>query len=256
MYRFKNIITKISFIILAYLIFDIVFFSLLPNDIKTKIYNNRAHRIKSFYYHHDFRPNASFVDQWGYNKTIINTNNLGFKDSEIRDVTFKKKNILFIGDSFTEGVGLMYEDTFVWIIEKKLKSENSDIEILNAGVQSYSPKIYYTKLYDILERKKYPINFFTKPLDKYGHKFMIDTLKMGGVDGLDLTVRPKGSVLPERVEKDLPLVVEMAKSSGLLLEMMVILAPLFASNLEHALPMPLDPPQTTARKPLNSTFMI
>ena len=90
MYRFKNIITKISFIILVYLIFDIVFFSLLPNEIKTKIYNNRAHRIKSFYYHHDFRPNASFVDQWGYNKTIINTNNLGFKDSEIRDVTFKK----------------------------------------------------------------------------------------------------------------------------------------------------------------------
>ena len=33
--------------------------------------------------------------------------------------------------------------------------------------------------------------------------------------------RPKGSVLPERVEKDLPLVAEMAKSSGLLLEMMV-----------------------------------
>ena len=34
---------------------------------------------------------------------------------------------------------------------------------------------------------------------------MIDTLKIAGVDGLDLTVRPKGSVLPEKVEKDLPL---------------------------------------------------
>ena len=69
--------------------------------------------------------------------------------------------------------------------------------------------------------KKYPINFFTKPLDKYGHDFMIDTLKMGGVDGLDLTVRPKGSVLPEKIAEDLPIVVEMARKNGLLIEMMV-----------------------------------
>ena len=50
---------------------------------------------------------------------------------------------------------------------------------------------------------------------------MIDTLKIGGVDGLDLTVRPKGSVLPEKVKKDLPFIADMAKKSGLMLEMMV-----------------------------------
>ena len=42
---------------------------------------------------------------------------------------------------------------------------------------------------------------------------MIDTLKMGGVDGLDLTVRPKGSILPEKVAEDLPVVAEMAKKT-------------------------------------------
>ena len=74
---------------------------------------------------------------------------------------------------------------------------------------------------NIEAEKKYPINFFTKPLDKYGNDFMIDTLRMGGVDGLDLTVRPKGSVLPEKVAEDLPVVAEMAKNNGLFLEMMV-----------------------------------
>ena len=69
--------------------------------------------------------------------------------------------------------------------------------------------------------RNFSINFFTKPLDKYGHNFMIETLKLGGVDGLDLTVRPRGSVLPENVEKDLPIVAEMAKNNGLQLEMMV-----------------------------------
>ncbi len=68
---------------------------------------------------------------------------------------------------------------------------------------------------------EYPISFFTKPLDKYGPDFMMDTLKMAGLDGLDLTVRPKGIVLPENVEDDLPKIAELAKSKGLLLEMMV-----------------------------------
>lgn len=68
---------------------------------------------------------------------------------------------------------------------------------------------------------KYPISFFTKHLDKYGPEFLMDTLKMAGLDGLDLTVRNKGCVLPENVEDDLPRMAEMAKSKGLLLEMMV-----------------------------------
>ncbi len=29
-------------------------------------------------------------------------------------------------------------------------------------------------------KKKHPIYFFSKPLDKFGHDFMIDTLKMAG----------------------------------------------------------------------------
>ena len=49
-----------------------------------------------------------------------------------------------------------FEDTYVGIIASKLK--NVDTEVLNAGVQSYSPKIYYAKLYDIIYRKKYPIS--------------------------------------------------------------------------------------------------
>jgi sugar phosphate isomerase/epimerase len=68
--------------------------------------------------------------------------------------------------------------------------------------------------------KPYPISFFTKPLDKYGPDFFMDTLKMAGIDGLDLTVRPKGCVPPERVKNDLPKIVEMAKQKGLTVEMM------------------------------------
>ena len=100
---------------------------------------------------------ASFYDHWGYERYKIYTNNLGFKDSSNREVKFKNKNILFIGDSFTEGVGIKYEDTYVGLIESNLKRKNNDIEVLNAGVQSYSTSIYLSKLYHLLERKKLPI---------------------------------------------------------------------------------------------------
>ena len=152
-----NRFTKIAIIFVIYIVCDVVLFSLLSTDIKSKLYNNRAHRIKSFYYHHDLRPMASFYDVWGYEKYKIFTNNLGFKDKSNRKVEFKNKNILFIGDSFTEGVGIEYEDTYVGIIDRKLKEKNKNIEVLNAGVQSYSTSIYLSKIYHLIERKKLPI---------------------------------------------------------------------------------------------------
>jgi lysophospholipase L1-like esterase len=100
---------------------------------------------------------SSFYDQWGYERYKIYTNNLGFKDISNRTVEFKSRNILFIGDSFTEGVGIKYEDTYVGLVEKYLKKDNKNIEVLNAGVQTYSTSIYLSKIYHLLERKKLPI---------------------------------------------------------------------------------------------------
>ncbi len=65
------------------------------------------------------------------------------------------------------------------------------------------------------------ISFFTKPLDEYEFVFMAETLAEAGVDGLDLTVRPGGRVEPERVNDELPKIVETAKTLGLKMPMMV-----------------------------------
>ena len=155
--RLISVFKKFSIFLIVYLVLDIVFFSLIPEDLKSKLYNNRAHRIKSFYYHHDFRPMSSFYDHWGYERYKIYTNSLGFKDKSNRLVEFKDRNILFIGDSFTEGVGIEYENTYVGLIEKEIKKKYKNIEILNAGVQSYSTSIYLSKIYHLLERKQMPI---------------------------------------------------------------------------------------------------
>ena len=85
---------KLIIFLIVFITFDIIFFSLLPDEFKANIYNNRAHRIKSYYYHHDLRPMASFYDGWGYEKYKVHTNNLGFKDSSNKKVVFKKKKYL------------------------------------------------------------------------------------------------------------------------------------------------------------------
>jgi sugar phosphate isomerase/epimerase len=73
----------------------------------------------------------------------------------------------------------------------------------------------------IMETGKYQIYFFTKLLDKYEPGFMAETLAMAGIEGFDLTVRPGGRVEPERVEDDLPGIIEIGKKYGIRTGMMV-----------------------------------
>ena len=157
MKKLINIIGKTLIIFILYLFADIALMKLLPNDIKGKIYDKRTHKIKSYYYHHDLRPNAHWIERWGYKNSKIFTNNLGFKDKEIREINFNDNNILFIGESFTEGVGGEFEDTGVGIIEKNVTSKKNNYTVLNAGVTSYSPIVILSKLNYILE-KKIPIS--------------------------------------------------------------------------------------------------
>jgi len=55
-----------------------------------------------------------------------------------------------MGDSFMEGVGLPYEDTFAGMLETRLAPH---AEVLNAAVVSYSPMLYYLKTRHLIESR-------------------------------------------------------------------------------------------------------
>ena len=59
------------------------------------------------------------------------------------------------------------------------------------------------------------VYIFSKHLQFLGYDDMSEVTREMGFDGLDLTVRPKGHVSPERVIDDLPKAVEAMKKSGL-----------------------------------------
>lgn len=103
----------------------------------------KAHTV----YHHTLAPNIDYDHaEWGGKYYNIKTNSLGFKDSAVRNIVIRtsKKRIVFIGDSFTEGIGIEYPDTFTGLIDSKLTAKN--IELLNASATSYSPIIYFRKI--------------------------------------------------------------------------------------------------------------
>ena len=64
------------------------------------------------------------------------------------------------------------------------------------------------------------IHLFSKHLQWLDYKDMSEAAKQMGFDGLDLTVRRKGHVLPENVERDLPKAVAAMQKAGLQAEMM------------------------------------
>jgi len=109
-------------------------------------------RVASAVYHHGLRPMLSTdAEHWGPGVYPYRTNSLGFRDRLPRQVELAPRGprVLFMGDSFTEGVGVAYEQTFVGIVDAAFAARG--VEVLNAAVSLYSPTIYYRKTRYLLE---------------------------------------------------------------------------------------------------------
>ena len=98
---------------------------LLTLDVKLeKIYfpvdsDVRSARTSHIFYHHGLRDHVHSEAWWGHIHYIFDTNSLGFKDRTMRDVPLRtdKWRIVFLGDSFTGGLGIDEEQTFVGRVE-------------------------------------------------------------------------------------------------------------------------------------------
>ena len=59
------------------------------------------------------------------------------------------------------------------------------------------------------------LHTFSKPLQWLGYDALAESLAQAGFCGIDLSVRAKGHVEPEKVEQDLPRAVEAARKQGI-----------------------------------------
>ena len=134
-------ISKIFFITFALILLtDFTFGTFLLKFTPKKIDPTVSHNI----FDHNLKKKFKANLEWAPGKTYIHcTDKNSFRTfCDKMDSDSKEFDIAFIGDSFTEGVGLNYQETFVG----RITDNFNDLKIANLGVVSYSPSIYYTKL--------------------------------------------------------------------------------------------------------------
>ncbi len=131
--------------IAAVVVFPFIIFVVLDISLGLILLKRDEIRLPHPYFHHTLKLMAESAAKWGDLVYTIKTNSLGFKD-ENKNIIAKnlklKKRLVIIGDSFTEGLGYDFKDTFCGIIKDSLKDS---VEVLNAGLTSYSPKLYFLK---------------------------------------------------------------------------------------------------------------
>jgi len=91
--------------------------------------------------HHGFKPNTACrykTKEWD---TEIRVNSQGIRNKDIGEKN--RFRTLALGDSFTAAESVDYEKTAVYLAERNLNTEGKNVEIINAGVPSYSPILEY-----------------------------------------------------------------------------------------------------------------
>ncbi len=140
MNKFKNLIYIFIITFIIFIFTDFIFGKTLLSLLKIENIEN-IYRIQNNNYSYTFKKNFKTNSaSWGKEYYKFCSNNLGFKYN-CKDGPSNNYEIVFIGDSMTEGIGLPYEKTFVGKFQNETK-----LSVANMAVASYSPVIYLKKI--------------------------------------------------------------------------------------------------------------
>lgn len=121
--------------------------------VARKTYGEGFNILVDPYEDHSYRPFLEYEQVWGDRKIRFYTNSLGWKDAWPGRVVEKRpdrERIVFLGDSFTEGLGYVQEQTLSGVAERALNAAGQRCEVLNGGRSSYSPLLEYQRLKKLL----------------------------------------------------------------------------------------------------------
>src|SRR5947208_1411445 len=102
------------------------------------------------YYLYSTRKNAGLL--WGPDSTIEQTtveyhyvsrvNNLGFRGADMSRSRPAGRRIAVIGDSYTYGWGLNFEESWPRLLELNLRARGMQVEVANLGYPGAGPEDY------------------------------------------------------------------------------------------------------------------
>jgi lysophospholipase L1-like esterase len=143
-----------ALIVVSLLVFDIggaqIAKRVLPEWASARA--EKAARIHHPVYHHTLAANAVYRHRFGDAEPVeFASNSLGFRDAAPRDVPLDpgRPQVVLIGDSFTEGLGVSFEDSYAGLLAEA--GAERGVSVLNAGITSYAPTIYDRKIRYLIE---------------------------------------------------------------------------------------------------------
>ena len=117
-------------------------FSFHYKKLEKQYISDLENRVPNKDYKYTFKKKSSFKSNYIGHEYIVKTNNLGFRDYEVRDLNKNSYYTIVIGDSFVEGVTLEYKDTLVAQLNKKIQNNNiNNYEFLN-NIRKLNNKLY------------------------------------------------------------------------------------------------------------------
>jgi len=171
--HFKIFYATVAVFILLDVIFSNTF---VKNIIKKDCLNYTKYSINGKnYFNYDLEKNCKAYETKKTVKTYkVFTDQNGFRTSGKKK---KKKNdsVIFLGDSFTYGLGLNYEESIPGQVERK----NIDFNIYNLGIPGYSPLALRFRLQEALKigikpKKIFYLMDLTDVHDESNRWFLLD----------------------------------------------------------------------------------
>ena len=159
------VITFLIFIFLDLLIGSYIYKKFIRTNFQDK---DVSFILKDSIYDHKFSTSyKTDLAGWGPIRFTFCTDGNGFRSScDNQFNNLKEFDIGFAGDSFTEAIGLNFEDSFVGIIQSELKEK----KIANLAAASYSASIHYAKINYLLS--DFELRKESRHTDK-GNKFTL-----------------------------------------------------------------------------------
>lgn len=137
-----------------FLVFTVLTVTFLIGELSIRYIQNRTKppskvRQRDALTHHSFQPNTHDVARSPESESRYDINSVGLRDREYSlDKPQNSFRVLMVGDSYIEGQGVRVEETVSKILERSLgeKVKDKKIEVINAGILSYSPLLEYLYL--------------------------------------------------------------------------------------------------------------
>ena len=159
--RLKNFSIVLFFYIFFFVIGDLAFSNFIYKENINIKYDCLEYQDHSFdkitYYDYYLQKNCSAIEK---QRTVIPykvfTDKNGYRYSGNKRL-IKENNLVFLGDSFTYGYGVKFENSFPGIVEKNVENYG----IYNLGVPGYGIQKYHHMLSEFFKTKKASKIFIT-----------------------------------------------------------------------------------------------